>query len=665
MMKTTIIALLLTLFMMTAQAETLIQGDLPAEPAILPISSEEFGDFVVGQAGKLSGAFFTSLWGNSTYDMDVRALLHGYETVALNDRHEFIRNPTAIQSVDLWENTDGGKTYTLELAPGLLYNDGTPITAADYVFGLLLAGSPEVRELGGATILVSHIQGYDAFNNGTEATFSGLRLLDGERFSITVKPESLPFFYELSMVRATPYPISVIAPGCEIADEGAGAFIRNIDPSEQDPLFTSALLQQTLFDFETGYAAHPQVTSGPYQMSSFDMASGEARFTINPYFAGDWRGQKPVIDNIIITYVPPANMVTALEQGDVHLINKVVPSDDIQAGLNSDQPIQGYPYLRQGLGFLAYSCEEGPTQFAAVRKAIAYALGQNELVLEFNPIYGVPVYGYYGIGQWMVQLILAGGPAMAYDQDTADGEEQSWASLSLDNLMEYPRDLAEAKALLIEDGWTLNEAGEPFQEGADLLRYKNVNDGLMPLTLRFAKQQDNDAADIVALQLLEPARQLGIRMEIIEMSFGDLLNGYYRVSERPFEMAYLATNFSGIFDPYYVFGTDDSLQGVLNTSGLKDENLAQLALALRQTAPGDLLDYCERWLEFQAAFNDALPMLPLYSNIYFDFSVDELIGYDPANASNWPDALLYASLGRLADTLPGTDSGDTAADAAN
>ena len=151
-----------------------------------------------------------------------------------------------------------------------------------------------------------------------------------------------------------------------------------------------------------------------------------------------------------------------------------------------------------------------------------------------------------------------------------------------------------------------------------------------------------------------------MKLEVIEMPFGDLLSGYYREIDRPFEMAYLATNFTSVFDPSYVFGMDESLQGLLNTSGLQDEKLAASALALRQTAPGDLLDYCERWFAFQDAFHNALPMLPLYSNIYFDFSTDELIGYYPNNAPNWPGALLYASLGRLVDVPVGSDFDDTA-----
>lgn len=649
------LALVLALSPAAALAETEVFDDgsvgFATEPQIQyqvrPVTSAEFGEFVVGLAGKLSGDFFTNLWGNSTYDMDVRAMLHGYETVVFSNDYTFVPNTTAIASIDQQQNADGSKTYTLTVQPGLMYNNGAPIKAADYVFGLLLSGSPQAKALGGATSVVSHIRGYDEFNQAQTDVFSGLRLLDDQRFSITVKPECLPFFYELSMVQANPYPIYVIAPDCEVADDGNGAYIRNMDSRIAEPLFTAEILNQTLFAPEVGYRAHPTMSSGPYQLDSFDEETGEARFSINPYFAGDWRGQQPVIDNVVVKYYPPAEQVPALERGEVHLINKVVAGDDIQAGRNSDQTFVSYLYPRQGFGYISFSCEMGPTRFEAVRKALAYAINQQEFVGEYTQSYGMPVHGYYGIGQWMVQLIMLGGPGdEATDGElTGDVADDPWAGLSLDSLTQYQQDIDLARSLLIQDGWTMDESGEQFNEGVDALRYKRVDGELMPLTLRFAKQKDNPAADLAVLKLMEPMQSLGMQLEVIELTFGDLLNSYYRKGDRLFNMAYLATNFSSVFDPYYVFDTDEQYQGLINTSGLMDEQLAQSALELRQTQPGDLLGYCQRWIAFQNTFNDKLPMIPLYSNIYHDFSIEGLIDYDPSREANWPSALLYASLG--------------------
>ena len=52
---------------------------------------------------------------------------------------------------------------------------------------------------------------------------------------------------------------------------------------------------------------------------------------------------------------------------------------------------------------------------------------------------------------------------------------------------------------------------------------------------------------------------------------------------------------------------------------MTDKELYQMAVDLRRTEPGNTLEYCERWLKFQERFSEVLPMIPLYSNIYFDF----------------------------------------------
>lgn len=630
-----------------AGAATGIEAATEAEGQPLVIDSADFGDFVVGLAGKLTGDFFTNLWGNSTYDMDMRALLHGYETVVFNEQYDFTPNPTAITAIDQKTNKDGGKTYTLTIADGLTYSDGTPIGAADYVFALLLAASPQVRELGGATEVANHIQGYDAFNAGQAETLAGLRLLDEHRFSMTVKPECLPFFYELSMVQTNPYPIAAIAPGCRVADEGKGAYIANADPAAAEPVFTADLLRSSLFAPDTGYAAHPTVVSGPYLLQAFDAETGEARLTINEKFAGDWQGQQPAIDNLVVRYLPPADLVGALERGEVHLVNKVVPGDDIRQGMNSEAGLKNSLYPRLGFGFLSFSCETGPTQFEAVRKAIAYAVDVPAFATEYTQSFGLQVHGYYGIGQWMVQLITSGGPPEGTEAWLANpGTPAEWEALSLDQLGTYSLDLDQAKTLLTEDGWVLNADGQPYVEGTDSLRHKLVGEALMPLTLCFAKQQDNAGADLLVLKLMEPMATLGMKLEVAELSFGDLLRNYYSQGERPFHMAFLATNFSSVFDPSLIFGVGDTTQRVFNTSGLRDEELAASALALRRVAPGDLLGYCRQWLNFQQVFNDKLPMLPLYSNVYFDFSTPLLQNYNPGQGPNWPNALLSAYLGQ-------------------
>ena len=74
------------------------------------------------------------------------------------------------------------------------------------------------------------------------------------------------------------------------------------------------------------------------------------------------------------------------------------------------------------------------------------------------------------------------------------------------------------------------------------------------------------------------------------------------------------------------------------------EELYQAALAMRQTEPGDVLSYMQHWITFQERFNEILPMLPVYSNIYFDFYTSALQNYLIESNVTWGQAIVAATL---------------------
>ena len=63
---------------------------------------------------------------------------------------------------------------------------------------------------------------------------------------------------------------------------------------------------------------------------------------------------------------------------------------------------------------------------------------------------------------------------------------------------------------------------------------------------------------------------------------------------------------------------------------------------MRETKPGDVLSYMQKWVLFQQRVNETLPIIPVYSNIYFDFYTAKLHDYDIEQSSTWPDAILGA-----------------------
>ncbi|MBN1777870.1 MAG: hypothetical protein JW811_07080 [Clostridiales bacterium] len=578
----------------------------------------EDNSLIVGSVTQLSGNFFTAMWGNNTADIDVRQLLNDYQTIAWTSDGLYTVNNTAVSDI-VTRLVNNNRRYTFTLYDDLYYCDGSNITAKDYVFSILLESCPQVAELGGLNISMAHLVGYDAFASGESEVFSGVRLYGDYTFSLDVSGEYLPYFYEMAFANVTPYPMSAIAPGCDIADDGNGAYITGD--------FSTDLLEKTIMDSTDGYLFHPKVTSGAYMLTEYDTEEHVAKFQINPYYKGNYEGQKPTIEYLTFKQVWNDTMLDELTNNTVGLINKVSSGEVINNA--GDMELAGtaktVTYWRTGLAFISFSCELGITQSTKLRQAIAHCIDEEVITDEFSEGNGVPVYGFYGFGQWFV----------------ADVQDR------LNELDIYLPDTAAAIALLEEDGWIYNADGEMYtQETEDAQRYRmNDNGELEPLVLKMAITTDNKAGEIAVRLLEESFDVVGASLEVDELSMSELLEHYYRQTDREYNMFFLATNFPYIYDPYYYFNTADEYQGVMNTTGLRDEGLQELTVQLRETASTELDTYEERWMDFQIRFVELEPLIPLYSNVYYDIMRPDLNNCFANNYWSWSVAILYATIG--------------------
>ena len=590
----------------------------------------------VGSVTKVAGQFSTDMFGNNTSDIDIRALLHGYSTVAYTDDASYTLDETVAQVDVATEDDFGNKVYVFHVNDGLTYNDGTPITAKDYAFSVLLQSAPQMAELGASTSGYWHIQGYDQYASGERNYLSGVRLLDDMTFSLTIRANALPYYYELTYVNVTPYPISVIAPGCTVEDDGDGAYI--------DGEFTAAVLEKTMLDPETGYCSHPMVTSGPYQLESYNGETGEVVLKANTRYVGNYAGQRPLIETVVLLETTNAQALAELADGTLDIVNKISDSQVIAEGVAqlSQGTLQASNYLRSGLGFLALACEQGPTSQENIRKAISYCLDQDAFVTAFTGTYGQPVYSWYGLGQWMAS---------------------EYVSTAGEDLNTYEMNLDTATTLVERAGYVYNAEGNAFREGEDTVRYRLLrgtalneynaledpvveavqvgNKNLLPLEIKFARVENNRMCDLVVEQLVPNLEAIGFKVEVVDLSFEDMLAQYYREVPRECNMFALATNFTHVFDPIYTWDGEAQYQGYLNTTGIDSTRLARQAARLRGTTPGDTERYLQRWQQLMTIFNDELPAIPLYSNMYFDFYANRVQNY-AANAHwSWSAAILY------------------------
>ena len=139
----------------------------------------------------------------------------------------------------------------------------------------------------------------------------------------------------------------------------------------------------------------------------------------------------------------------------------------------------------------------------------------------------------------------------------------------------------------------------------------------------------------------------------------ELLKSYYREKERTTDMIYLATNFHVMVDPSITYSTDDTANHqIWNNTYSDDEDLYYRAVNMRKTDPKDIYDYVSKWIAFQERYNEVLPAIPIYSNIYYDFYSSKLQNYWITAHVTWSQAILEAYFGEAPEMVETEEEGE-------
>ena len=736
--------------------------DEDGNPVYEPVYPDELR---VGHPTITKGDFFTEMFGNDTADIDVRALIHGYNLVNWDQNQgTYLIDESVVENVMVVTDEIGNKTYFLGLYDDLFYSDGTPITAWDYAFSLLLLMSPEIEQIGGKIYRAEHILGYKEYLTGELPYLTGVGIIDDHQLAITLDHEFLPYFFETGLLLCVPYPISVIAPGCKVyagaASDlgdgyGYGIYIGNEDESIEEPIYTAELLEKTILDPDTGYNSHPSVVSGPYKLIDYDYET--AHFEINDYFKGAWMyntlpenfsfdvqdhagvgsgtlahdshtgpnifvvdritedGEpnpmylvKPTIRKISFSVADNDTMAEDLKSGKFHLVNKVVygptimeclgtletgsitpvPDHEVEEREEIDEDEEGAEirfqnYPRIGLAFLTFTYENPTVHDKEVRQALAWCMDRDQLTTDYTSGFGQVVNGYFGIEQW--EYLICTGQLeypINFENDVVYTDEEleerakhknmyattdeeydklvaAWEMLTIDQLENYnvydlEKDpdrtekvgIAKANALLDYAKWTLNRDGEPYRPGVDDVRCKMVDDELVALDLTMLDPRGNHIVDTLDENWLDNLAEVGIKVTLSPEDMELLLKRYYREEERTTDMIYLATNFHVIVDPSITYSTDDTADHLIwNNTYSDDQLLYDLAVNMRKTDPLDVYEYVAKWISFQERYNEVLPTIPIYSNIYFDFYNSQLQNYYITAHVTWTQAILESYFG--------------------
>ena len=648
-MKKAIIFLLVLVFLFPCLAiaqDDMIITDGEEETVIDPESIVVLQDHLtVGNATPMHGKFFTEMWEDVTSDGDVRSLIHGYNLVMWDgEKGAFSHDPSVVNAIGIMDNENGDRTYLIALHDNLYYSDGTKITAWDYAFSYLLSIAPEIDEIGGHSAKKPYLFGYDAYMDGTVKYLAGVQVLDEDQLMITLNHEYLPFFFEIGLISCNPYPISVIAPGVVVKDDGYGIYLANADDSVKEPVFTAELLRKTILDPETGYQNHPSVVSGPYLLTSWD---GEtAKFEINTWYKGNHAGKKPLIQNVTYTLAENDQMVSKLQNGELDLLNKVTRASTVSDALKLIA--QGYKmtnYPRTGISFIAFNGANPALQSQAVRQAMAWCMDRDDVIGQYTGYYGLRVDSYFGLGQWMY-AIVNGTAAAPIDppedendyaaQAAYERELAQWDELNLDKLTVYLLDTDRANSLLDQDGWVLN---------ADGVREKDIDGKIVTLNFKLIYPEGNNINEAFEQLWIPNLAEAGIKVTLEAVPMTELVERYTHANQWDADLVFLARNFEGVYDPSGYFVEDADGNHTWFTTQIADEEMYQDTVAMRETQPGDVLEFVTEWISFMERFNETLPMIPVYSNVYFDIYTPLMQEYYISQNETWGQAIIGAWLG--------------------
>ncbi len=554
------------------------------------------GQLIIGDTTQSNGDV-QPYWTNNASDYNVYQMTFGYETIALDQKAKYNVNETAVKELAQTENADGTKTYTFTLQEDLLWSNGDPITAKDYVFGLLFWSTPVIAEDLEASDAYDgyRLVGYDAFAARETNVFSGVRLLGDYQFSVTVDAKYLPYYYDLSLVQFVPsYMKGWVPADIELKDDGEGAYF-----SEN---FTAEHIKETV----EAYRWKNTAFSGPYAVDSYDNTTNTYVLKANKNFKGNFEGQKAQIETLIYKYVLSETVMDELSTGSIDLYAGAAEGAEINAGLDlvDGGNIAYANYPRNGYGKLVFVCNAGPTQFKEVRHAIAYLLDRNEFAKTFTGGFGTVVNGAYGTSQWMVE----------------EAEDEVAA------LNAYSYSLDSAIKELVAGGWVYDENGNEYKEG---IRYKKLEDGtLMPLIIEWCSSENNSVSDLLVTMLANnpDVTNAGVKINQTVMSFNELIT-YYQ--GKP---GYHMFNMGVGFTPAYNQTQTYKIGGTANYNQISDQELADLAAEMVLVTPGDDESFLAKWVLFQQKWNELLPDLPLYSNLYHDFYNVKLQNYEGINA---------------------------------
>lgn len=573
------------------------------------------GQFVVGETTGALSPDMISNFGTNAYNRDFTSLLDGDGFIWEDRDHNVDWNAAVVKDHKQTDNSDGSQTYTVTINDGLKWSDGSPVTAKDYVFSVLLWSSKNMADLQADATEGSSFQGFNDFRNQKTKEFSGVHLLSDDTFSFTVDKSELPNYDILIDIAFSPDPMAAEAPGVDIKDDGNGCYFVGL---------TTDLLRKTMLDPNTGFRYKRPVVCGPYKLKKVDMTTQTIELEINPYYTPTPDGAMPHIADIISKPVAEATMQDEFEKGNIsfYTTTRGEKINDLLGKIKSGDLMSDFAIVPDSsVGVWSFQCDFGPGQFPEVRRAFAYCLDRDTMNKQIAG----------GLGTIQDCLVTAAMPDFQAVKDQL-----------LPNLTHYSLDLDKAKQELINGGWTKNATGGDFKEGVDPIRYKEVKGKLMPLIIKWG-YSETPTTTLDSTMVPPECAKIGMKLEGTKMDFGKEISEAQRESgEKNYNVFSFGSSLPEHFAWWYSFDDSPERMGLWNQNYVSDPQLKSISAKMKAVTPGDTKTYRNLFMQFQEAYNKSLPSVPTTTSNDYIFFNPKFKNYVPRPYDNWPAAVLDA-----------------------
>ncbi len=243
-----------------------------------------------------------------------------------------------------WKISDDGLTYSFKLKEGVVFSDGSPVTANDVAFTFKAIADPSYD--GRYQSVVQDMVGFDQYFGGDENGFTGIKIIDDYNIEFT--------FAEVIRTNISNFSLGIMPAGYYAFEFG------DIAPLKEK--------------------MEAPVGAGAYMMDAFE-AKQFVKVTKNDSF---YNADAYQIKNVVMKFVDQSTEAEEFIAGNIDMLAGVIIPEKIQM-IEETGFADKYNYPRSGYGYLKFNTQSPLVEDPKVRQALQFAYdGQQFVQIKFQ-----------------------------------------------------------------------------------------------------------------------------------------------------------------------------------------------------------------------------------------------------------------------------------------